>query len=163
MESVSHYRSAFQCLKTILNRIESADTFQSIIALASQRIISLMTHLNEDIRERSVPVLELFLHQTYSGSLLTNHALTILESLLQQLIKKSRSERQFLSTIGTTTTGSSSGHARLLDCIAQLVNIVFDRYANQQTTSMNSNAEQTNHQTLADHFLQNRSQPFRLM
>lgn len=159
LESVSHYRSALQCLKTIFNRFDSAEKFEPIIPLMSQRIISLMTHLNDDIRERSVSVLELILHQPYSATLLIHHALPILESLLQQLMKKSRSERQFLSTIDTTTAGTSSGHARLLDCITQLVNIVFDRYSSQQ--SIDENEKQV--QTLAEYFLDRKLKPIRLM
>jgi hypothetical protein len=122
-----------------------------------------MTHLNDDIRERSLPVLELLLHQNYSSNLLSNHAMAILESLLQQLIKTSRSERQFISTIDTASTSHASGHARLLDCIAQLVNIIFDRYNNCQTTSQDMNIDNEQGQCLVD-FLRNKtSKPFRLM
>ena len=163
LESVSHYRSALQCLKTIYTRIESPDTFHPFMPLICQRLISLMTHLNNDIRERSVPVLELLLHQTYSSSLLINHSLPILESLLQQLMKTSRSERQFISTIDTTTAGSSSGHARLLDCIAQLVNMVFDRYNNEQPTSKDANQDHGRETTLFEHLHSAQAKPYKLV
>jgi hypothetical protein len=122
-----------------------------------------MTHLNDDIRERSVPVLELLLHQTYSSTLLTNHALSILESLLQQLMKTSRSERQFISTIDSTTTGNNSGHARLLDCIVQLVNIVFDKYNNEQPINKDLNQDEEQDKTLFDYLHHTKSKPFRLV
>ena len=158
LESVSHYRSALQCLKTIFSRIQPPESLDPLMPLISQRLISLMTHLNDDIRERSVPTLELLLHQSYSPILLSNHALSILESLLQQLMKTSRSERQFLSTIDSTTAGNNSGHARLLDCIVQLVNIVFDKYNNEQPISKDDEQE-TN---LVDIFHQTKSKPFKL-
>lgn len=163
LESVSHYRSALQSLKIIFSRIESPDCFDPLMPLISQRLISLMTHLNGDIRERSVPVLELLLHQSYSSKLLTNHALSILESLLQQLMKTSRSERQFIITIDTTTVGNNSGNARLLDCIAQLVNIVFDKYNNEQPTKNDSNQEEEQEKNLFDLFHHTKLKPFRLM
>jgi hypothetical protein len=163
LESVSHYRSALQCLKTIFTRVEPPESLDPLMPLLSQRLISLMTHLNDDIRERSVPVLELLLHQTYSSGLLTNHALSILESLLQQLMKTSRSERQFISTIDTTTAGNNSGHARLLDCIGQLVNIIFDKYNNEQPTSKDANRDEQQDQTLYDVLHRTALKPFRLM
>jgi hypothetical protein len=164
LESVSHYRSALQCLKTIFSRVEPPESLDPLMPLICQRLISLMTHLNDDIRERSVPVLELLLHQTYSSILLINHALSILESLLQQLMKTSRSERQFISTIDSTTTGNNSGHARLLDCIVQLVNIVFDKYNNEQPINKdNINQDNEQEKTLFD-FLNNiKSKPYRLV
>jgi hypothetical protein len=122
-----------------------------------------MTHLNDDIRERSVPVLELLLHQTYSSRLLINHSLSILESLLQQLMKTSRSERQFISTIDTTTTGNNSGHARLLDCIAQLVNIIFDKYNNEQPNNKDNNQDERQDETLFDLLQTKKLKPFRFM
>ena len=122
-----------------------------------------MTHLNDDIRERSVPVLELLLHQAYSSVLLANHSLSILESLLQQLMKTSRSERQFISTIDTTTVGNSSGHARLLDCIAQLVNTVFDKYTNEQPTKKDQNQDDGQRQYLTDLFRSDNLKPFKLV
>ena len=164
MESVSHYRSAFQCLKTIFTRIENSDVLETLIPLISQRLISLMTHLNNDIRERSIPVLELLLHQNYSAKLLVNHALSILESLLQQLMKTARSERQFLSTMDTTTTtGTSSSHARLLDCIAQLVNIVFDRYNHDQEMNKDNHNNDEREKTFMDLLQTPKLKPFRLM
>ncbi|CAF3385637.1 unnamed protein product [Rotaria sp. Silwood1] len=163
LESVSHYRSALQCLKIIFSRVESPESFDPLMALICQRLISLMTHLNDDIRERSVPVLELLLHQTYSTILLTNHALSILESLLQQLMKTSRSERQFIITIDTTTIGNNSGNARLLDCIAQLVNIVFDKYNNEQPTNKDLNQDEEQEKTLFDLLHNTKSKPFRLI
>jgi hypothetical protein len=163
LESVSHYRSALQCLKTIFSRIEFPESLYSLMPLISQRLISLMTHLNDDIRERSVSVLELLLHQTYSSTLLTNHALSILESLLQQLMKTSRSERQFISTIDSTTTGNNSGHARLLDCIVQLVNIVFDKYNNDQPINKDINSNEEQEQTLFDFLHNTKTKPFRLL
>ena len=163
LESVSHYRSALQCLKTIFTRINPPESLDPLMPLISQRLISLMTHLNDDIRERSVPVLELLLHQTYSSILLTNHALPILESLLQQLMKTSRSERQFISTIDSTTTGNNSGHARLLDCIVQLVNIVFDKYNNDQPINKDLNQDKDEEKTLFDYLYQPKSKPFKLM
>jgi hypothetical protein len=163
LESVSHYRSALQCLKTIFSRIESPETLDPLISLICQRLISLMTHLNDDIRERSVPVLELLLHQTYSSRLLINHSLSILESLLQQLMKTSRSERQFISTIDTTTTGNNSGHARLLDCIAQLVNIIFDKYNNEQPNNKDNNQDERQDETLFDLLQTKKLKPFRFM
>ena len=166
LDSVSHYRSALQCLKTIFTRIKTPASFDPLMQLISQRLISLMTHLNDDIRERSVPVLELLLHQTYSSTLLINHALSILESLLQQLMKTSRSERQFISTIdSTTTTGNNSGHARLLDCIVQLVNIIFDKYNNEQPMKkdIHHDEEQQQQTTLFDFCHQTNAKPFRLV
>ena len=163
LESVSHYRSALQCLKTIFSRIEPSESLEPLMPLLSQRLISLMTHLNDDIRERSVPVLELLLHQSYSSTLLTNHALFILESLLQQLMKTSRSERQFISTIDTTTAGNNSGHARLLDCIAQLVNIVFDKYNNEQPINKDINQDEEQEKNLVDVLHNTTSKPFRFM
>lgn len=163
LESVSHYRSALQCLKTIFSRVNPPESLDPLVPLLSQRLISLMTHLNDDVRERSVPVLELLLHQTYSSVLLTNHALPILESLLQQLMKTSRSERQFISTIDTTTTGTNSGHARLLDCIGQLVNIIFDKYSNEQPTTKEVNEDEQGEQTLLHVLHRTKLKPFRLM
>jgi hypothetical protein len=163
LESVSHYRSALQCLKTIFSRVQPPESLTPFMPLICQRLISLMTHLNDDIRERSVPVLELLLHQTYSSTLVINHALSILESLLQQLMKTSRSERQFISTIDTTTAGNNSGHARLLDCIAQLVNIVFDKYSNEQPFNKDMNQDEEQERTLFDLLHNTQSKPFRLM
>ncbi|CAF0894656.1 unnamed protein product [Adineta steineri] len=163
LESVSHYRSALQCLKTIFSRVQPTESLDPLMPLISQRLISLMTHLNDDIRERSVPVLELLLHQSYSSTLLTNHALPILESLLQQLMKTSRSERQFISTIDTTTAGSNSGHARLLDCIAQLVNIVFDKYNDEQPNNKDNKQNEEQQQTLFDVLQNTKLKPFRFI
>lgn len=163
LESVSHYRSALQCLKTIFSRIEPAESLDPLMPLICQRLISLMTHLNDDVRERSVPVLELLLHQTYSSALLINHALSILESLLQQLMKTSRSERQFISTIDSTTTGSNNGHVRLLDCIVQLVNIVFDKYNDEQPINNDNNQDDEQNKTLFDYLHNIKSKPFRFV
>lgn len=163
LESVSHYRSALQSLKTIFSRIQPVESLDPLMPLICQRLISLMTHLNDDIRERSVPVLELLLHQTYSSTLLIHHAQSILESLLQQLMKTSRSERQFISTIDSTTTGNNSGHARLLDCIVQLVNIVFDKYNNDQPTNKDHQQDEQQETTLVDYLHQMKSKPFRLV
>ena len=163
LESVSHYRSALQCLKLIFSHIESWECLNPYIGLIRQRLISLMTHLNDDIRERSIPVLELLLHQTYSSTLLSYHALPILESLLQQLMKISRSERQFIIKIDTTTVGNNSGHARLLDCIAQLVNIVFDQYKYEQPVYKDLNQEEVQDETLLNLLHITKSKPFTLM
>lgn len=163
LESVSHYRSALQCLKTIFTRIDPPESLEPLMALVCQRLISLMTHLNDDIRERSIPVLELLLHQTYSSKLLINHALSILESLLQQLMKTSRSERQFISTIDSTATGNNNGHVRLLDCIVQLVNIVFDKYNNEQPMNKDNNQDDEQNKTLFDYLHSIQPKPFRLV
>ncbi|CAF3388265.1 unnamed protein product [Rotaria socialis] len=163
LESVSHYRSAFQSLKIIFSRVKSPECFYPLMPLLCQRLISLMTHLNDDVRERSVPVLELLIHQTYSSTLLTDYGLSILESLLQQLMKTSRSERQFIITIDTTTIGNNSGNARLLDCIAQLVNIVFDKYNDEQPTNKDSQRDEEQEKSLFDLFHQTKAKPYRIM
>ena len=163
LESVSHYRSALQCLKTTFSRIQPVESLDPLMPLICQRLISLMTHLNDDIRERSVPVLELLLHQTYSSTLLINHAQSILESLLQQLMRTSRSDRQFISTIDSTTAGNNSGHARLLDCIVQLVNIIFDKYNNEQPTNKDHQQDEERETTLFDFLHRTKSKPFRLV
>ena len=162
-ESVSHYRSTLQCLKIIFSRIQPPESLDPLMPLLCQRLISLMTHLNDDIRERSVPVLELLLHQSYSSTLLINYAQSILESLLQQLMKTSRSERQFISTIDSTTAGSNSGHARLLDCIVQLVNIVFDKYNNEQPTNKDHHYDEEQETSLYDFLHRTNSKPFRFV
>ena len=86
-----------------------------------------------------------------------------MESLLQQLMKTSRSERQFISTIDTTTAGSSGGHARLLDCIAQLVNMVFDRYNNEEPTGKDAKHNDEGETTLYAHLHTAPAKPYQLV
>ncbi|CAF0770201.1 unnamed protein product [Didymodactylos carnosus] len=173
-EHVSLYRSSLECLKLILNRIQSSNTdpLAPFIPLVCQRLISLITNINDDIRERSLPFLELLLQHyssTNKNNALSSQSLAVLESLLQQMTKMTRSDQKFIVNIETATSKTSSSknwHSRMLEAIYELVEIYFNKnqIENNSYDQINSlEQQQENKQMikLYDSFRYSESKPFR--